>query len=176
MNMLGMLIAAVALVPAPREQVWRGGTCTYAEKDIRLVRDAAIPPEGYRLDVATNGVTVASADDAGAFYAMKTLRQMAGGALGTTRPTNTVPCCVINDSPAFRWRGFMLDEARHFFGKETVKDLLDKMADHKLNVFHWHLTDDHGWRLDIPRFPELVKYGAVRPESAMHGCTGSPNN
>ena len=64
----------------------------------------------------------------------------------------------------------MLDEGRHFFGKETVKALLDQMADHKLNVFHWHLTEDQGWRIDIARFPELVKYGSVRPESPMHGC------
>ena len=174
--MIGILVAAVALVPAPREQVWRDGTCTFAEKDIRFVRDAAIPPEGYRLDVTTGGVAVASADDAGAFYAMKTLRQLTDGTLGTTRPTNTVPCCVINDSPAFRWRGFMLDEGRHFFGKETVKNLLDLMADHKLNVFHWHLTEDQGWRLDIPRFPELVKYGSVRPESPVHGCRGGPKD
>ena len=168
MQIIGTIFAAMlALVPAPREQVWREGTCTYAEKDIRFVRDAAIPPEGYRLDVATNGVTVASADDAGAFYARKTLKQLG---------TNAVPCGTVTDAPAFRWRGFMLDEGRHFFGKETVKNLLDLMADHKLNVFHWHLTEDQGWRLAIDRFPELVQYGAVRPESPMHGCTGRPND
>ena len=168
MQIIGTIFAAMlALVPAPREQVWREGTCTYAEKDIRFVRDAAIPPEGYRLDVATNGVTVASADDAGAFYARKTLKQLG---------TNAVPCGTVTDAPAFRWRGLMLDEGRHFFGKETVKNLLDLMADHKLNVFHWHLTEDQGWRLAIDRFPELVQYGAVRPESPMHGCTGRPND
>ena len=68
--------AAIALVPAPKEQVWRDGTCAYAEKDVRYVRDAALPPEGYRLDIAPGGVTVASADDAGAFYARKTLKQL----------------------------------------------------------------------------------------------------
>ena len=125
MSMLATILAAVALVPVPREQVWCEGTCTFAEKDIRFVRDAALPAEGYRLDIAPDGVTVASADDAGAFYAMKTLKQLG---------TREVPCCSIKDSPAFRWRGFMLDEGRHFFGKETVKNLLDLMADHKLNV------------------------------------------
>ena len=84
-----------------------------------------------------------------------------------------LPCGTVTDAPAYRWRGFMLDEGRHFMGKETVKALLDQMADHKLNVFHWHLTEDQGWRLDIPRFPELVKYGSVRPESPMHGCRGT---
>ncbi|MBR1588579.1 MAG: beta-N-acetylhexosaminidase [Kiritimatiellae bacterium] len=183
-NILGIAATALALVPAPKEQVWREGICAYVEADVRYVRDAALPPEGYRLDITTGGVTVASADDAGAFYARKTLGQLrafsaAGG--GTPAlpgrvavPSATVlPCCEIKDAPAFRWRGFMLDEGRHFFGKETVKALLDQMADHKLNVFHWHLTEDQGWRLDIPRFPELVKYGAVRPESPVHGCRGT---
>ena len=186
--MFRILIAAVALMPAPREQVWHGGTCMFAEKDIRFTRDAALPPEGYRIDATTGGVTVASADDAGAFYAIKTLRQMAwdggrdeacpsqGGALASTRPVVAIPCCRITDSPAFRWRGLMLDEGRHFFGKETVKDLLDRMADYKLNVFHWHLTEDQGWRLAIDRFPELVQYGATRPESPVHGCTGRRND
>ena len=166
MQIVGILaVVSVSLVPAPREQVWREGTCVFAEKDVRFVKDAALPPEGYRLDISPGGVTVASADDAGAFYARKTLKQLG---------TNAVPCGTVTDSPAFRWRGFMLDEGRHFFGKETVKDLLDLMADHKLNVFHWHLTDDQGWRLAIDRFPELVKYGSVRPESPVHGIRGVP--
>ena len=105
-------MAAIALVPAPREQAWRDGTCVFADGDVRNVRDAALPPEGYRLDIEPGGVTVASADDAGAFYARQTLRQLAdGGAFGTVRHTNEVPCGTIADYPAFRWRGFMLDEA-----------------------------------------------------------------
>ena len=175
MHTLAMLAAALALVPAPKEQVWRDGTHDYAEADVRYVRDAALPPEGYRLDITTGGVTVASADDAGAFYARKTLKQLAAGCA-------SIPCGTVTDAPAFRWRGMMLDEGRNFFGKETVKGLLDLMADHKLNVFHWHLTEDQGWRLDVPRFPELVKYGSVRPESPVHGnrgwrgapCNGQP--
>ncbi len=96
MNLFGIAAAAVALVPAPREQVWRDGTCTFAEKDVRFVRDAALPAEGYRLDVSTGGVTVASADDAGAFYARITLKQLIGcGALGTTQPA--IPCGTITD-------------------------------------------------------------------------------
>ena len=81
MQMLGMLAVALALVPAPKEQVWREGTCAYVEADVRYVRDATLPPEGYRLEITTGGVTVTSADDAGAFYARKTLKQLkAGGA------------------------------------------------------------------------------------------------
>ena len=171
MDIFGIVAAAIALVPAPREQAWREGTCAFAEKDIRYVRDAALPPEGYRLDITPDGITVASADDAGAFYARKTLKQLAGsGASGTSSPT--IPCGTVTDSPAFRWRGFMLDEGRHFFGKEVVKHELELMAEYKLNVFHWHLTECQGWRLDLPRFPELVKYGAVRPCSVAYGHTG----
>ena len=76
---------------------------------------------------------------------------------------------VQAETPAWRWRGFMLDEARHFFGKEKVKEYLDLMASRKMNVFHWHLTDDQGWRIDLPGLPELVKYGAVRSCSPRRG-------
>jgi len=76
--------------------------------------------------------------------------------------------------PAYAWRGFHLDEARHFFGKETVKDYLDHLHRLRLNVLHWHLTDDQGWRLDVPGFPELVKYGAVRSSTDGDGKTYGP--
>ena len=159
---------AQALVPAPRSFVLTGGVCRLKDPaaDVRFTKDASLPAEGYRLEVREDEVAVASSDDAGAFYALQTLRQ-----LGRSK----VPCLKIEDAPAFGWRGFMLDEGRHFFGKETVKRCLDQMAAHKLNVFHWHLTEDQGWRLAIDRFPELVKYGAVRPESVAHGCTGVPS-
>ena len=159
------ILAALTLVPAPRSAVETGGTCalTNLAAAVRFTKDASLPPEGYRLEVARDSVTVASSDDAGAFYALKTL-----GQLGQT----DVPCLKVEDSPAFGWRGFMLDEGRRFFGKEVVKRCLDRMADYKLNVFHWHLTEDQGWRLAIDRFPELVKYGSVRPESVAYGSTG----
>ena len=75
-------------------------------------------------------------------------------------------------SGAYAWRGFHFDEARHFFGKQTVKDYLDHMQRLKLNVFHWHLSDDQGWRLDVPGFPELVKYGATRASTPIAGSEG----
>ena len=171
LHVIGGIFATVALVPAPREQAWRDGTCAFAGKEVRFVRDAALPPEGYRLDIAPDGVTVASVDEAGAFYARQTLKQLTGRTSFDIGQTNrvTAPCGTVTDYPTFRWRGFMLDEGRHFFGKETVKNLLDLMAEHKLNVFHWHLTEDQGWRLDLPRFPELVQYGATRPVAGLVG-------
>ena len=178
-----------ALVPAPRSVAWTRGTYSAAaapgtllSRDAELPRaairfetDAALPAEGYRLEVAPSGVTVWSADAAGAFYATRTLKQMSR--VGGDRKkgfTLDYPCGTVTDAPAFRWRGFMLDEGRHFFGREVVCRYLDLMADHKLNVFHWHLTEDQGWRLAIDRFPELVKYGSVRPESVRLGYTGRP--
>ena len=84
------------------------------------------------------------------------------------KPASTIPVPV----PAPRheqWRGFLLDEARHFFGKESVKSLLERMAEHGLDVFHWHLTDDQGWRIDLPGMPDLVRFGARRPSSPPPG-------
>ena len=156
---ISLILAAVALVPQPAKLVETGGVTKNAE--IRYVTDAAVPAEGYRLKVAADGITVTSSDAAGRFYAGVTLAQLKDG--------ETWPCVEIEDAPAYRWRGAHLDECRHFFGKETVKQMLDLMAQHKLNRFHWHLTEDQGWRLDIPGYPELVKYGAVRSASVRHG-------
>lgn len=163
------LLAALSLVPAPRSCVFAGGDyvaeCMQAaDSNIQYAADAAIPPEGYRIAISTNGISVASADPSGAFYARQTLRQLVRTADGKA----IYPCGRITDSPAYRWRGVHFDDCRHFFGKETVKRTLDQMAQHKLNVFHWHLTEDQGWRLDIPGYPELAKYGAVRPASPLH--------
>ena len=105
------------------------------------------------------GIAISSSDAAGRFYAVETLKQLESSGRGVTR----VPCVEIEDSPRYRWRGFHLDECRHFFGKEVVKEIFDLMARYKLNRFHWHLTEDQGWRIDVPGYPELVKYGAVRP-------------
>ena len=137
------------------------GTCPTGAI-VRAVTDAAIPSEGYRLSVRPNEIVVASSDAAGRFYAEQTLDQLrAGGAY---------PCVEIEDAPAFKWRGFMLDEGRHFFGKEVVRRLIDAMAMHKLNVLHWHLTEDQGWRIDVPGLPELAQYGSVRPSSPLRGA------
>jgi len=173
---------APALVPAPQEQTWRSGTFSTPGKKVtenlaRFAPSATLPPEGYRIEITREGIGVESADAAGAAHAMATLRQLAqrtGDAKSGYRLV--FPQGLITDWPAYRWRGFMLDEGRRFFGKETVKRVLDQMADFKLNVFHWHLTEDQGWRLDLPRFPELVQYGAVRPASVAHGSTGLTRN
>ncbi len=164
--------APLDLIPMPLKVVQLGGTRPYELGKASYAVDSTVPREGYRLVVAREGVKVFSSDDAGRFYAGETLRQLAK----REGDAKVVPCVEIEDAPRYPWRGFHLDECRHFFGKETVKSVLDLMAKYKLNMFHWHLTDDQGWRLDVPGYPELVKYGAVRSASLRHrewAATGS---
>ena len=148
------ILAAIALVPQPAELAVTGGTAP-ATAEIRYVADASIPAEGYRLSVAEDGIRIASSDEAGRFYAGVTLKQLA-------LPDGSLPCVEIADAPAFAWRGMHLDVSRHFFGVDDVKRFLDLMAAHKLNRFHWHLTDSQGWRLDVPSHPELAAASARR--------------
>ena len=125
-----------------------------------------LPAEGYLLSVTPREVAVRASDGAGFFYAVQTLRQLSAGtdALEGRLPT-AFPCVEIKDYPRYPWRGVHIDDCRHFFGVGAVKHVIDQMAFHKLNTLHWHLTDDQGWRLAIDKYPELVKYGATRPES-----------
>ena len=158
-----VFLAALTLVPQPAQVVERGGSST--NLTVSYERDASIPAEGYRMTVSPTGVTVAASDEAGRFYA--------GVTLGQLTKDGAAPCVEITDAPRYRWRGVHFDDCRHFFGKEEVLKTLDLMAEHKLNRFHWHLTEDQGWRLDIPGYPDLVKYGAVRSSSPRHGLRAS---
>jgi hexosaminidase len=126
-----------------------------------------LPPEGYRLTITPESVTVQAADAAGAFYAEQTLRQLRGP--DAFRAANIrhdpLPPGVIEDFPRFGWRGCLLDVARHFMPKAGVLRFIDLLAAHKLNVLHLHLTDDQGWRLEVPEFPLLTEIGAWRAGS-----------
>ena len=155
-------LAALSIVPQPAKVAEKPGVCT--NERIRYTRDASIPAEGYRLAVRPDGIEVASSDEAGRFYAGVTLSQLRKPGKKTE-----YPCVEIEDAPRYPWRGILVDDCRHFFGKEAVKKTIDTMSFHKFNVLHWHLTDDQGWRFDVPGYPELVKYGAVRSASPLHG-------
>jgi len=109
--------------------------------------------ESYRLTVNDKKISIKASTTAGAFYAFQTLRQM------IIFGKNKIPCVEIKDQPRFEWRGFMVDESRHFFGKEKIMQLLDVMALHKMNRFHWHLTDEPGWRIEIKKYPNLTLIG-----------------
>ena len=127
--------------------------------------------EGYRLDATTKGVTIRAATAHGVFYGMQTLRQLLP--VDVYRQANvagvrwSVPAVGIEDAPRFSWRGAHLDVSRHFMPKEFVKKYIDLLAIHKMNTFHWHLTDDQGWRLEIKKYPKLTDVGAWRSETLI---------
>lgn len=128
-------------------------------------------PEGYELDVAPDHVSIKATTQAGLFYGVQTLLQLFPPQIFSASATNAVweiPYALhIEDKPRFPWRGFMLDVSRHFFSKDEVERVLDEMALHKLNMFHWHLTDDQGWRIEIKKYPKLTEVGAWRKQSAL---------
>jgi hexosaminidase len=136
-------------------------------------------PEGYSLRVDGNGVTITADSDAGLFYGAVTLWQ-----LFTAQPAFgldiDLPAVHINDSPRFGWRGLMLDSARHYQSPEFIRKFIDWMALHKLNVLHWHLTDDQAWRIEIKKYPRLTSVGAWRvpagaaAQADIDAATGKP--
>jgi len=145
---------------------------------IGLQLDPGLGPEEYRLVSDGNGVLIEGGSAAGVFWGAQTLRQILGPDAYRRAPldrvrTWAVPYLTIEDSPRFRWRGLMLDVARHFMPKEGVLRHLDLMAAHKLNVFHFHLTDDQGWRVEIKRYPRLTEAGSWRARTKI-GHRASP--
>ena len=117
--------------------------------------------EAYHLDVCKDGVTIAGRTEKGIFYGTQTFLQLLPTD-GKPRVSVGVPLVVIHDYPRFKWRGIHLDESRHFFGADFVKGLIDQMARLKMNVFHWHLVDDQGFRIEIKKYPRLTEIGAWR--------------
>lgn len=125
--------------------------------------------EGYVLQVDSRGVRIGAATVRGAFYGVQTMLQLLRRDPREARVAWGLPAVLIRDRPRFAWRGMMLDVCRHFWGKAEVKRFLDLMAMHKFNTFHWHLSDDQGWRIEIRRYPKLTEVGAWRPESPVPG-------
>jgi len=122
--------------------------------DLELVSSPEMKPESYELHVNKERVTLTASDSKGIFYGLMTIWQQL-----RFSKSKKIPCGHIEDEPRFAYRGFMLDESRHFFGMEKVLQLLDLMATFKLNRFHWHLTDAPGWRIEIKAFPRLTTVG-----------------
>lgn len=137
-----------------------------ADGFVDLSVNPEIAAEGYSLTVSSKGVDIQASSAAGAFYALQTVKQLMGanvlaGKPGTPGAAYALPAGTINDRPRFEYRGFMLDVSRHFFSAEEIKKMLDLMAVYKLNRFHWHLTDDQGWRLPVKKYPKLTTVGAT---------------
>lgn len=135
--------------------------------DINLILDPAVladKPEGYQLEVASGKIAIKSSTPAGVLNGVQTLRQIIKEKDGKY----VVQRAAVSDYPTFSWRAFMLDEGRYFKGKDVVLKLLDEMAGLKMNVFHWHLTNDQGWRIEIKKYPKLTEVGAYRDSSEIN--------
>ena len=144
-----------------------------ANAAIQLRLNSGLAPEAYDMQVTRERIVIEAARPAGFFYALQTLNQLLpsravmAGVKATDVQAWTLPVVTIKDHPRFEWRGFMLDEGRHFYGKEEIKKLLDVMAAYKLNRFHWHLTEDQGWRIEIKKYPRLTEVGAWRNSKVL---------
>ena len=137
-------------------------------------KDDSLGDEEYTLSVSGKRVLVKASGLSGTLYAIETIKQLLPHEIYTGTPASdvswTLPCMKIKDEPRFGYRGMHLDVSRHFFDMDEVKKYLDIMAIHKLNVLHWHLTDDQGWRLEIKRYPQLTETGSVRNKTLVgHG-------
>ena len=126
-------------------------------------------PEGYLMNVTNRNIQLFSSTANGAFYGVQTLLQLLKIDDLNDQITfgNKIPGVKINDYPRFQWRGMHLDVCRHFYDKEFVKKYIDALAMHKMNTFHWHLTDDQGWRIEIKKYPKLTEIGSVRKETMV---------
>ena len=135
-------------------------------KGFVFIRDTRLADEEYRIEIGRKSAVVRASGFAGLRYAVESIKQMLPEAIygrnGAVNADWYLPCAVISDKPRFSYRGMHLDCARHFFSVDAVKRYLDVMAVYKLNRFHWHLSDDQGWRVEIKRYPELTLIGGYR--------------
>ena len=133
-----------------------------------IIKDDVIGQEGYTLNINASGIVISANTNAGLFYGWQTVQQIMPAAIYANKLQSNVnwqlPYVSIIDKPRFSWRGMMLDVSRHFFNKADVKVFIDDMARYKYNRFHWHLTDDQGWRIEIKALPKLTSVGAWRAE------------
>ncbi len=148
----------------------------FSSDDILItMRDAngSLGEEGYTLVVVSNGVVIRATTASGSFQGVQSLLQLfPPQAFAKTKVEGVaweLPVVQIEDQPRFKWRGMMLDVGRHFIPKDDVKRMIDAMALHKLNKFHWHLTEDQGWRIEIKKYPKLTEVGAWRASSPPYG-------
>ncbi len=162
----GVLIRAIGtLLPDPPD-VRQSEDQAGAGNAIILRLDGSIENnEGYRISIGPEQIMLAAKAPAGIFYAAQTLIQLLPMVPSREPGGITLPCMDIEDHPGFAWRGMHLDVSRHFFPADSVRRFIDFLAMHKMNIFHWHLTDDQGWRIEIKRHPELTGTGAWREDT-----------
>lgn len=172
------------IVPVPQQMDWQAGTMTIAKEDIELrkvsekefeeftrLKGCKHYEEAYVVEINSRSVVVTATSDAGLFYGMQSLEQVAEPA---GEGKQTFPLGRIDDAPRFAYRGFMMDVSRHFRSKEFVKKQMDAMARYKLNRLHLHLTDAAGWRLEIKKYPLLTDFAAWRPATTWKEWWNGP--
>jgi hexosaminidase len=157
------------LIPAPRSWTPTGGSLKTAgapvvcqPDDVGVFSGAELPgieAESYRLEITPEGIAISADHPAGVFRGRQTARQLLESG------AQEIPCGVIEDSPRFAWRGMLLDCGRHFMPMDVIKHTIDQLALHKFNVLHWHLTEDQGWRMEVPGYPRLTEVAAWRTQS-----------
>ncbi len=153
------------VIPYPNKVEFTGGDVPADLLSSPLTqRVSGMGEEEYTLEIGTEGAAITASGEKGEFYARKTLKQLCRAGM--------VPCCKISDSPAFSYRGFMIDPVRHMVSIEQTKRLIDAAADVKMNAMHWHLADDQGWRPELASRPLLAEKSAFRPRSTF----GSEND
>lgn len=141
----------------------------FGEK-ISIKIDESMASEAYKMEISSRGIEITASRDGGALYGVQTLLQMVEA--GAKDGEYLLSYQKIEDAPRFHWRSYMLDESRHFFGQENIYQLLDEMATLKMNVLHWHLTDDAGWRVEVKQYPKLTEIGSKRKDTET-GTWGS---
>lgn len=141
---------------------------------INIYIDTTLAKEAYTLHVTGKAIDIKAGSSSAVFYAFQSLRQMMPVSIekGEKQPAIEIPDVTIQDQPRFAYRGLMLDVCRHLFSLDEIKTYIDMLAMHKMNRFHWHLTDDQGWRIEIKKYPELTKIGSMRKETVIGRNSG----
>ena len=152
MRRLGERREVQPLLPQPKQMTYADGVCEVAKAEIISRTDANMVKEGYTMIISPDTIRIEASDEAGVFYAMQTLKQWG----------DTIPCGRVTDYPDLQHRGIMLDVVRNYYPVDSIYRILDMMAYHKLNVLHFHLSDDEAWRLEIPGLPQLTDIGSKR--------------
>lgn len=141
------------------------------DNNITLILDSSLPnEESYSLSVTYNKVVISGKSAKGIFYGIQSLRQLMPHTIETNQENNTsitIPSVYIEDQPLYVYRGMHLDVGRHFFPVDFIKKYIDLIALHKMNTFHWHLTEDQGWRIEIKKYPKLTEVGSKRKETIL---------
>jgi hexosaminidase len=147
------------------------GNKSVANNSIQFFKNEQIAEEGYVLNVSSKNISISAKTGKGAFYGLQSLLQlMPNQIFGQEKVSNinwTVPNCTIEDAPRYSYRGLHLDVGRHFFPVSFIKKYIDLIALHKLNTFHWHLTEDQGWRIEIKKYPKLTQISSKRKETVV---------